>query len=336
MRINGFGDDLLPTAVRQVLPAKLLTTTVPTRFFRRFAAIAPAALISTALLGLSAPVFADHDAAHTLINLKGGLGALEQRVWNCEHGYSGACPGTKGDKGDKGDQGIQGLKGDTGATGPQGAVGSQGPQGETGAQGPIGEIGATGLQGIQGIQGEKGDKGDKGDQGIQGLKGDTGATGPQGIQGIQGDKGDKGDQGIQGLKGDTGATGATGPQGIQGVQGDQGLKGDTGAIGATGPQGAVGATGAQGATGQTGSAAWERPSLTCSTANSSITSVTCTATCSAGKKVLGGGVSNANATWQVIQSYPLSDSSWMATLTRSGGGNVAYNVTTYALCAQTN
>ena len=104
-------------------------------------AVLPAALLSAMLFGLSTPALADHDVEHVVTNLKGGLGALEQRVWDCEHGVGGACPGTKGEKGDKGDtgeQGIQGVKGDTGG------------------------------QGIQGV------KGDTGEQGIQGVKGDTG------------------------------------------------------------------------------------------------------------------------------------------------------------------
>ena len=62
--------------------------------------------------------------------------------------------------------------------------------------------------------------------------------------------------------------------------------------------------------------------------------ITCTATCTGTKKVLGGGISNTNAAWQILQSYPAADSSWTATLTRSGGG--AHTITTYALCANTN
>ena len=57
---------------------------------------------------MTGPAFADHDIDHVVQNLKGGLGALEQRVWDCENGFEGACPGT------------------TGATGPAGADGAKG------------------------------------------------------------------------------------------------------------------------------------------------------------------------------------------------------------------
>ncbi|WP_332821275.1 hypothetical protein, partial [Pseudomonas sp.] len=62
-------------------------------------AVLPTALLSAVLFGLSTPALADHDVEHVVTNLKGGLGALEQRVWDCEHGVGGACPGTKGDTG---------------------------------------------------------------------------------------------------------------------------------------------------------------------------------------------------------------------------------------------
>ena len=232
-----------------------------TTLHRSVAALAPAALVSALLLGLSTPALADHDPEHTLLNLKGGLTALEQRVWNCEHGYGTGCPGIKGDKGD------------TGAAGP---TGPQGPVGETGAIGPQGAIGVTGATGAQGPIGE------------------TGATG------------------AQGPIGETGATGAQGPIGETGATGAQGTIGDTGATGLT---------------------AWERKiSVPC---NSAGDSVSCTATCSLGKKVLGGGIINTNAIWQVIQSYPASDSSWTTTLTRPTG-NSTTTVTAYALCANTN
>ena len=244
-----------------------------TTLHRSVAALAPAALVSALLLGLSTPALADHDPEHTLLNLKGGLTALEQRVWNCEHGYGTGCPGIKGDKGD------------TGAAGP---TGPQGPVGETGAIGPQGAIGVTGATGAQGPIGE------------------TGATG------------------AQGPIGETGATGAQGPIGETGATGPQGPIGETGA---TGAQGTIGDTGATGLT------AWERKiSVPC---NSAGDSVSCTATCSLGKKVLGGGIINTNAIWQVIQSYPASDSSWTTTLTRPTG-NSTTTVTAYALCANTN
>ncbi|HUE93316.1 hypothetical protein [Pseudomonas sp.] len=228
---------------------------IATARWRNLTILAPTALLSTALLGISAPVLADHDPEHSIANLKGGLGALEQRVWDCERGVNGKCPGTKGD---------------TGETGPTG------PQGETGAQGPQGETGATGAQGPQG------------ETGPTGAQGETGAQGPQG---------------------ETGATGAQGPQGEAGPEGPVGQQGGTGL------------------------AEWERMPNTCI---GNTTTITCTATCSEGKFILGGGVGyTSGATWQVNQSYPLSDSSWTATLSKSGGAT-AITVMAYAICAFTN
>ena len=140
--------------------------------------IAVAAVIS---LG-GAPAYADHDTEHVVENLKGGLGALEQRVWDCEHGIGGACPGTTGPQGPAGPQGPIGVTGPTGEAGPQGIQGIAGNVGATGAKGDKGATGEAGPQGIQGITGNAGDKGDKGDagpQGIQGLAGNDGATGPE-------------------------------------------------------------------------------------------------------------------------------------------------------------
>lgn len=211
MRINELGDELLPTAARQVLPSQSLGTAVPGKSLRRFAAAPSAVLVSLALLGLSPQALGDHDVAHVVDNLKGGLGALERRVWDCENGVNGKCPGTKGDKGDQGEQGIQG------------------------------------------IQGEKGDKGDQGDTGEPGLSG------------------------------------------------------------------------------------WEKVEKSC---NNSGGTLSCTAICSDGKQVLGGGVSNSNTAWLVVQSYPTTDagtgnSSWTVTLNRQTGSS-GTTVITYALCAFTN
>ncbi|MGQ7956329.1 hypothetical protein ACUTAF_01175 [Pseudomonas sp. SP16.1] len=261
MRIDEPGDELLPTAVRQVLPSQSLGTAVPGKSLRRFAAAPSAVLVSLAVLGLSPQALGDHDVAHVVDNLKGGLGALERRVWDCENGVNGKCPGTKGDKGDTGPQGPQG---ETGPQGAQGETGPQGPQGETGPQGPQGE------------------------------------TGPQGAQG------------------------ETGPQGPQGETGPQGAQGDIGPAGVAGPQGDTGLT------------AWERKTETCT---QNTTAITCTATCSEGKRVLGGGASYSSAqTWQTVLSYPPTDSSWTASLVKTtGGGSAAQiTVTTYALCASTN
>ncbi|WP_372866719.1 hypothetical protein [Pseudomonas sp.] len=204
-------DYMHPRSSRQAADHNQLTAMDAGRPLRGGMAVLPTALLSAVLFGLSTPTLADHTVEHVVTNLKGGLGALEQRVWDCEHGIGGACPGTKGEKGDTGEQGIQGEKGDTGEQGIQGIQGEKGDTGEQGIQGIQGEKGNTGEQGIQGIQGEKGDTGEQGIQGIQGEKGDTGE---QGIQGIQGEKGDTGEQGIQGIQGEKGDTGPEGPTGL--------------------------------------------------------------------------------------------------------------------------
>ena len=112
------------------------------------------ALAAATTLG-AAPAYATHHMDHEVEELKGGISvikdgltALEERVWDCEHGNELTCPG---------------VKGDTGDTGPQGDIGPKGDQGD---------------QGLQGIQGSKGDQGD---QGLQGLKGDQGDQGSRGV-----------------------------------------------------------------------------------------------------------------------------------------------------------
>ena len=260
-----------PSSSRQTADHNQSTAMDAGRPLRGTLAVLPTALLSAMLFGLSAPALADHDDAHTLTNLKGGLAAVERRVWDCENG---GCPGVTGDVGPAGPQGLQGEVGPVGPQGPQGETGPVGPQGPVGPEGP------------------------------------TGATGPEGPQGPAGPEG---------------PTGATGPEGPQGPVGPEG---PTGATGPEGPQGLVGPEG------PTGLTAWER--VTNTIVCSGNTTVTCTATCSTGKQILGGGVSySASTTWVVNQSYPLDGSNWIATLTRSGGLSTAI-VTTYAICAQTN
>ena len=83
-----------------------------------------------------------------------------------------------------------------------------------------------------------------------------------------------------------------------------------------GPEGDTGAAGAAGAAGVSG---WVR-------IVSSTTAATSTATCPAGKKVLGGGASGP-----VESSYPSSDTVWTATAT-----SPSRSVTAYVICATMN
>ena len=99
-----------------------------------------ASVIALGFVHLTGPAYAEHDVAHVVENLKGGLGALEERVWDCEQGIGGACPGTTGPQGDAGPQGV---------AGPQGPVGPQGPTGLAGAPGGTGATGPAGAPGAQ-------------------------------------------------------------------------------------------------------------------------------------------------------------------------------------------
>jgi hypothetical protein len=148
--------------------------------------------------------------------------------------------------------------------------------------------------------GTSGPTGPAGPQGSPGVAGaDSTVAGPQGATGPKGDKGDTGAAGVSNVPGPTGPTGPAGP------------KGDTGAASTVaGPKGDTGASGVSG---------WVR-------IVSSTTAATSTATCPAGKKVLGGGASG-----NVESSYPGSDTTWTATATLS-----SKTVTAYVICATMN
>ncbi len=80
-------------------------TYLKSRFFILRSLIVVTTIFTISLLG-SSLVYADHTVDHDVQNLKGGLGALEQRVWDCEQGIEGACPGTTGPQGDTGADGT--------------------------------------------------------------------------------------------------------------------------------------------------------------------------------------------------------------------------------------
>ena len=176
--------------------------------------------------------------------------------------------------------------------------------GPTGPSGPTGPTGATGLTGA---------KGDQGDQGIQGLIGATGLTGA---------KGDQGDQGIQGL---TGETGSTGPASTV-----PGPTGPTGATGSSGPSGPTGPTGADGVSG------WQLIPGTPSADNEEAKTVT--ATCPAGKNVVGGGFLTLAVTNPdeivITANYPSSPTVWTVsgTLDQPGGGDDSFALQAFAIC----
>src|SRR3990167_1079219 len=161
-----------PSSSRQTADHNQSTAMDAGRPLRGTLSVLPTALLSAMLFGLSAPALADHTTEHVVDNLKGGLCALEKRVWNCENGYGDTCPGTTGP------QGPAGADGADGATGPQGPTGPAGADGATGPQGPAGPAGADGATGPQGPAGPAGADGATGPQGLSGWEVNTNLTNP--------------------------------------------------------------------------------------------------------------------------------------------------------------
>jgi hypothetical protein len=121
----------------------------------------------------------------------------------------------------------------------------------------------------------------------------------------------KGDIAVQwnqaGPMGPQGPAGLTGPAGPAGPQGDPGPAGADGAQGPAGPQGDPGADGAQGPQGDPSISGYEvvrGPTVTGGGGT-----YTATATCPAGKKVLGGGGSQGDFGYYLDDSRPNDDGS---------------------------
>ncbi len=142
--------------------------------------------------------------------------------------------------------------------------------------------------------------------------GGQGQVGPQGPQGPKGDKGDKGDAGAHGEQG------IQGLQGLPGIQGEKGEKGDPGTSEASPIGGFTG---------------WEKVLNATSSAS---TDQTITASCSSGKKVIGGGYQVVSSTllYYPLSSYPSADNAWTATIHRSSGAT-DWTLNVYAICANT-
>jgi hypothetical protein len=172
-------------------------------------------------------------------------------------------------------------------------------------------------------------------QGPKGEKGDTGLQGPAGPFGPQG---------IQGIPGLPGEIGLTGPQGQPGIQGIQGIDGKNGQDGAQGPVGPIGPKGDKGDKGEKGDVG--EPSMTPITGYEIVLSAITpddnlakdiTATCTSGKKVIGGGFNSLNvsdANEVVIKSsYPNTESSWrvMGNIDASGT-STTFSLQAYAIC----
>ncbi len=175
--------------------------------------------------------------------------------------------------------------------------------------------------------------------GLTGATGATGATGPIGPSG--------GATGATGPAGPTGPTGAIGPIGPIGLTGAAGATGSTGAagaqgvIGATGPAGAAGAvgpagpTGAAGPQGDPGAGATGYLKVTGVASASDITAKTVTATCTAGRSVIGGGYTLGGVAGteyvQVTSSSPTSATVW--TVTSAATTADLYTLQAFAICA---
>jgi hypothetical protein len=203
--------------------------------------------------------------------------------------------------------------------------------GVPGARGPAGPTGATGPQGAPGAGGQPGAPGAAGQPGAPGAAGQPGAPGAPGAAGQPGAPGAPGAEGPQGPVGATGATGPVGPQGETGPTGPVGVTGATGPQGPTGPRGDTGPTGPAGPSGVSG---YERVSSTLEIPANTIRFVT--VSCPAGKRVLGGGITNEIPLLllqnvRMSESGPTTETSWGATIVN--GHTAALTFTWWAVCA---
>ena len=239
--------------------------------------------------------------------------------WTCSEGTPG-LPGP---------QGLQGPIGDKGDTGAAGA------DGKTILNGTIAPDPALGVDGDFYI--------DKVSNTLHGPK--TGGAwgpgvllvGPQGLKGDTGDKGDKGDTGDKGADGKTILNSTVAPDAAIGVDGDfyintagnilYGPK--TGGAWGTGVSlvGPKGDKGDKGDTGDTGLSGIVRVTNSCTISGGS--TPTCTASCTGGKKPLGGGF-DISAAQPYLQSAQIAGSNYTVTF-RGFLVSVTINVT--AICA---
>ena len=297
------------------------------------------------------------------IGAKGDQGAPGPQGAKGNTGDKGAT-GTSGPRGATGETGATGAKGETGAAGQDGASGADGSRGATGAtgaqglQGPAGQNGQDGRDGLDAIvhydvlyalvfgplfsdvtlwftdnadlfrgpQGPKGNRGDQGNAGHDGIAGPPGSAGPPGLDGAngpQGPKGDKGDQGNPGHDGTAGPPGSQGPPGLTGANGPQGPKGDQGP---QGPKGDPGTAGAGRKNGPTNSMVNGAPN----------TVVSSSATCDAGKSLLGGGFEVTGDVTKAIVTASMPSktlaNTWTVTVVAISS-NADIDVTAYAICA---
>ena len=245
--------------------------------------------------------------------------------------------GTTGPRGIPGPAGAKGDTGATGATGQDGIDGTNGVDGADGAAGPAGSAGPAGTDGAAGADGLIGADGTNGTDGADGLIGADGANGADGFNGAAGADGLDGAAGLEGAAGADGVEGAAGADGLNGLDGADGADG---ADGPAGPQGAIGPAGVAGPVGPTGPvgpAAVSGYEVVSAVSTNNGSTMTQTATCPTGKKVLGGGANTTNSNLHIVGSAPsgtLNQTAWTATADRIAQvGGSQYTLTVYAICA---
>jgi Collagen triple helix repeat (20 copies) len=143
-----------------------------------------------------------------------------------------------------------------------------------------------------------------------------------------------------GARGPRGARGPAGLQGIQGPAGPQGVQGPAGPQGASSSvPGPPGPTGAAGPPGPTDSLVTAPVSATTPISAPLGTVASATATCPAGKKILGGGVTiTVTVTAQQSRvaprdNFPSASNAWTGTLViTSGLIGASATISVYAVC----
>jgi hypothetical protein len=142
---------------------------------------------------------------------------------------------------------------------------------------------------------------------------------------------------LTGATGSTGSKGATGDTGLAGSTGATGVTGATGSTGATG-QGATGATGPTGANGATGYSKVDGIRVPASGTNGTDPKTT-TATCTGGRKVVGGGylvttsVAGDLDEITVYENRPTSETVWTASAQEDNPSTSSWALQAYAICA---
>lgn len=121
------------------------------------------------------------------------------------------------------------------------------------------------------------------------------------------------------------------PAGPQGAKGEQGEVGPRGAVGPKGERGPIGPVGPPGAQGPTGVSGWQSV-ISAGRSLAADTVGTQEARCPAGKKVLGGGASDTQATGMVVSSAPTDDGTgWSSEVYNWGTGSTT--IFAWAICA---